>query len=311
MTVFNREKYIATAIESVLVQNYENFELIIVDDCSTDRSVEAALKYEFDSRVKIYINEKNLGDYPNRNYAASLGRGKYIKFLDADDLMYPHALEIFVADMEAFPEAPFGLTAHPIYQWLPPLWLSPYEAYALHYLGKGLLARSPCGAIIRADAFWKFGPFSKERHVSDTKLWLTLARVGGVLLTDMNLVYWRRHGDQESARNTIKMVRQLEIQLGALDHSSCPLSKKERDSAIKLLRLGFARRVLSDVKRGRFSSTQALLKAGRFKLWDFVSAMLEFERPYEELPEDWVEKFQTGPDWEKMAFSKTGHLKNK
>ncbi len=66
MTVYNREKYIAEAIESVLASSYTNFELIIVDDGSKDHSVEIAQKYEAqDHRIKVYVNEQNLGDYSN------------------------------------------------------------------------------------------------------------------------------------------------------------------------------------------------------------------------------------------------------
>lgn len=83
MTAYNREKYIAEAIESVLASTYTNFELIIVDDCSADRTLEIAKSYEEkDKRIKIYINEKNLGDYPNRNKAASLAKGVYLKYLE-------------------------------------------------------------------------------------------------------------------------------------------------------------------------------------------------------------------------------------
>ena len=58
MTAYNREKYIAEAIESVLASTYTNFELIIVDDCSTDKTVEIAKSYEVkDNRIKVYIND--------------------------------------------------------------------------------------------------------------------------------------------------------------------------------------------------------------------------------------------------------------
>ena len=61
MTSYNREKYIAQAIESVLASTYKDFELIIVDDCSKDNTVGIAKKYEeLDSRVKVYVNEFNL-----------------------------------------------------------------------------------------------------------------------------------------------------------------------------------------------------------------------------------------------------------
>src|SRR5271156_3108445 len=104
MTAYNREKYIAQAIDSILESTYKNFELIIVDDCSKDKTVEIAKGYaQKDSRVKVFINEKNLGDYPNRNKAASYANGKYLKYVDSDDVVYPTGLEVFVNSMEQFP----------------------------------------------------------------------------------------------------------------------------------------------------------------------------------------------------------------
>src|ERR1700689_462412 len=112
MTAFNREKYIAEAIESILQSTYKNFELIIVDDCSKDKTVEIAKSYaQKDSRIKVYVNEKNLGDYPNRNKAASYANGKYLKYVDSDDIIYPHCLDVMVGCMEKFSEAAFGLSS--------------------------------------------------------------------------------------------------------------------------------------------------------------------------------------------------------
>ena len=54
------------------------------------------------------LSQTNLGDYPNRNKAASYAKGKYIKYLDADDLIYPHGLEVMVHTMEQFPKAGLG-----------------------------------------------------------------------------------------------------------------------------------------------------------------------------------------------------------
>src|SRR5258708_31839495 len=106
MTAYNREKYIAEAIESVRNSTYANWELIIVDDLSKDNTVAIAKQYEAkDSRIKVYVNEQNLGDYPNRNQAATYARGKYLKYVDADDQLYPHGLQVVVSYMERFPEA--------------------------------------------------------------------------------------------------------------------------------------------------------------------------------------------------------------
>ena len=86
MTSYNREKYIHEAIESVLASTYKNFELIIVDDGSTDSTLQIAYAYaKKNERIRVYNNEKNLGDYPNRNKAASYASGEYMMFVDSDE----------------------------------------------------------------------------------------------------------------------------------------------------------------------------------------------------------------------------------
>ena len=76
-TVYNREKYLVACMDSVLASSYQDWELIIVDDVSTDTSLAIAKSYEKkDARIKVYVNDKNLGDYPNRNKAASYAKGQ-------------------------------------------------------------------------------------------------------------------------------------------------------------------------------------------------------------------------------------------
>lgn len=84
--VYNTEKYIAKAIESVLNQTFSNFELILVDDASTDNTYTICEQYaNNDNRVRLYKNEKNLGMMPNWNHAIEYITGKYWAKLDADD----------------------------------------------------------------------------------------------------------------------------------------------------------------------------------------------------------------------------------
>jgi glycosyltransferase involved in cell wall biosynthesis len=307
MTVYDREKFLRTAIESVLVQSLEDFELIIVDDCSTDRSVEIARSYEFDRRVKVYINDNTLGDYPNRNRAAALARGKYLKYLDADDMMYPHALQVFVTDMEAFPNALFALTASPYYSWITPIWLNPHESYLIHYMGRGLLARSPCGAIIRRNAFQEFGPFSSERYVSDTKLWFVLARKSGVLLTNQGLSFWRSHGiTQESHRQRgLRETFQLwHTEREALDHPECPLNTSERHLAHKLHRSILAREVIARSKRFELTAAKTLMKEGNIRCSDLLLSRTRYHMRMGFVGGKWLERLQSTPKWRKMAFAK-------
>jgi len=95
MTAYNRERYIAEAIESVLRSSYDELELIVVDDGSSDGTRAVAERYAaIDRRARVYVNDVNLGDYPNRNRAASYARGVYLKYVDSDDVLYPHAIAV-------------------------------------------------------------------------------------------------------------------------------------------------------------------------------------------------------------------------
>jgi glycosyltransferase involved in cell wall biosynthesis len=103
MPLFNAEKYVGEAVESVLSQSYTNFELIIVNDASNDKSV-AQVKRIVDRRIVIIENEKNLGIVASRNRGLALAKGKYIAVLDSDDIALPNRLEKQVAFLEANPE---------------------------------------------------------------------------------------------------------------------------------------------------------------------------------------------------------------
>jgi glycosyltransferase involved in cell wall biosynthesis len=91
---YNCERFIDQTIESILVQTYQHWEMIIVDDCSTDNSYDIALEYaNRDSRIKVYRMEQNSGAALCRNKAIELSQGQYLAFLDSDDLWLSEKLE--------------------------------------------------------------------------------------------------------------------------------------------------------------------------------------------------------------------------
>ena len=92
MPSYNSEKYIKDSIESVLNQTYPFWELLIVDDCSTDSTVEIIKSFK-DNRIKLFQNEVNRGAALSRNWALREAKGKWIAFLDSDDLWLPTKLE--------------------------------------------------------------------------------------------------------------------------------------------------------------------------------------------------------------------------
>lgn len=92
MPSFNTGEYIAASIESVLAQTYSNWELLIVDDCSTDNTTEVICRYQ-DPRIILLKNKTNSGAALSRNYALREAKGRWIAFLDSDDTWEPKKLE--------------------------------------------------------------------------------------------------------------------------------------------------------------------------------------------------------------------------
>lgn len=105
LSVYNAENYVGIAIESILKQSFTDFELIAVDDCSTDKSWDIVQKYmKLDNRVIAKRNKINLGGCKTLNVGLKLARGKYVARLDNDDWSYPKRLEKQFDFLEAHPD---------------------------------------------------------------------------------------------------------------------------------------------------------------------------------------------------------------
>ena len=92
---YNNAKFIGKAIESVMSQSYQNWEMLITDDCSTDNSIDVINEYiKKDCRVKLFRLDKNSGAAVARNNSITEAKGRYIAFLDGDDMWMPNKLEL-------------------------------------------------------------------------------------------------------------------------------------------------------------------------------------------------------------------------
>lgn len=100
MPSYNTARFIKETVDSVLAQSYTNWELIIVDDCSTDNTDDVVAQFSGDSRIKYIKNNKNSGAAESRNRALREAKGKWIAFLDSDDLWAPDKLEKQIAFMK-------------------------------------------------------------------------------------------------------------------------------------------------------------------------------------------------------------------
>lgn len=100
MPSWNTAKFIAESIQSVINQTYTNWELLIVDDCSTDKTDRVVEPFLIDARIKYFKNEKNSGAALTRNRAMREAKGEWIAFLDSDDLWMPEKLERQIGFMQ-------------------------------------------------------------------------------------------------------------------------------------------------------------------------------------------------------------------
>ena len=127
MPSYNTAKYITNSIESVLNQTYKNWELIIIDDCSTDNTDEIIKKYNSENRIKYIKNEKNSGAAISRNRGLKEAKGKWIAFLDSDDLWNEEKLEKqirFMLDNNyAFTFTDYNIQLNG--EWLPYIYTAP------------------------------------------------------------------------------------------------------------------------------------------------------------------------------------------
>jgi hypothetical protein len=256
ITAYNREKYVADSIESVLSQRFADFDVIVVDDASTDRTAEIAKEYETrDSRVRVVTNEHNLGDYPNRNRAAALARGTLIKYHDSDDLMYPHCLETMVPPMLAEPSAAIGVSLSKAFLGGPsPMLLTPRLCYQREFLGQGMFHGGPACGIFRRAEFLQLGGFPNRGVLSDNIFWLHACARVNVLTLPGDLFWYRIHPGQEAQSS----VAAEEYTWGtaeewkALASTECPLMPDEREKARKTVVVKFVKALAADLRAGRW-----------------------------------------------------------
>jgi glycosyltransferase involved in cell wall biosynthesis len=247
MTAYNREQYISEAIESVLASTYNNFELIIVDDASTDKTAEIAFSYTKDSRVKVYVNEKNIQQFQNRNKAASYATGKYLKYVDSDDIIYPHSLMLMVNIMESFSDCGMGFChTSGNSKWPLPHNYTSKEIYREHYFGGGILFTGPVGTIIRKDVFDMVGGFELYGMPSDNHFSLKVAARFPVVSMYRDMIWWRSHADQAFTGQTddINIFNNFKWNSNILSDPACPLDEHDRLKAIRNFKKIFARNII-------------------------------------------------------------------
>lgn len=278
-TSYNRAGFIGSTIESVLAQDYPDFEYLVVEDCSPDDSLAVARRYEGDPRLTVVANERNLGDYGNRNKALGLARGKYIKFVDCDDILYPHCLGAMLEVAERAPDAGVVFATRERPPWRYPVRLAPEEVYRMHFTVGGVLHQGPLSSLLRRDAVLAVGGFP-EIYTGDVACWLNLAREFPVVLTGGGLFWWREHAGQlsESLRSVslkwaAHQAEGARLHWEALNHPDCPLPAAERLVYQRRIERDYLRLMARNGLRGRWRVANELRRRCPFGLAPALAAL--------------------------------------
>jgi len=213
MPVYNGEKYLNEAIDSILSQTYSDFEFIIVNDGSTDKTEEIILSYA-DDRIRYVKNEENIRLIRTLNKGIDLAKGKYIARMDADDISLPNRLEKQVTFMEENPRV--GLLGSFYKSFKGGNTVQSTGNGTPFLSNEGLQFRLIFSSTIRhPTAFIKTDVLNQHKiyfhldylHAEEHKLWVEIAKYAEVAVISDPLVLVRFHEESVTANEEVKKIQ--------------------------------------------------------------------------------------------------------
>jgi len=275
ITSYNRERYIGEAIESVLNSTYQNFELIIVDDASTDHTVEIAKGYESkDDRITVHINGKNLTQFHNRNKAATYAKGKYLKYVDSDDSIYNWGLQYCVELMKKYPEAGMGIFK--AQNKVEEEFLDSEKAINKHFFENTFLNIGPSGIILRRDAFEKAGGYDPNYGVpSDLYFNIKMASLFPVSILKKQFFFYREHNQQEIKNKYSYLLNTYPYMRDILKLPELPLPNEKRINLLTAAKRSFLKECVRDIMNtGKIRPAYNAFKHSEMDFRDVISGII-------------------------------------
>ena len=206
--VFNGERYLSEAVDSLLAQTYKSVEIIVVDDGSTDRTPQ--IVESFGKQIRS-LRQVNGGPAAARNSGVRIARGDFIAFLDADDLWHPEKLARQINCLEVRPEIDLCVT------YLQNFWSPEFKAQAEHFVNHPLAKPMPGyfslqTLCVRRNVFDAIGLFNTELRVCEDVEWfLRAVERRKVILVSQDILTYRRLHESNISRMSVtqKVVWQV------------------------------------------------------------------------------------------------------
>ena len=217
MPAYNAEEYISEAVQSVMAQTYTNWELLILDDCSTDGTADKARCFsDLDPRITLYSNPKNIGVALTRNKGMALAKGSWVALLDSDDIWHKDKLEKQLvaaentgADIIYCSYSLMDKNGEHLSDFIVPERTSYDDMLRKNVIG--------CSTVFMRSPILIHHHFSTEYYHEDYVLWLELLKSGYIaaastdVLVDYRIVDGSRSNDKlKSAKNRWLIYREIE-----------------------------------------------------------------------------------------------------
>lgn len=278
---YNRALFICEAIASVLTQTFSDFEIIIVDDGSTDNT-EMLIREFSDSRI-IYIKQKNKGRSHARNVALSCARGRYIAFLDSDDVYLSGKLALQVSYLDSHPHVGMLYTSADCIDSAGNKALGKYTATVSGRIYKSIAFFRPITitlptVMVRRELFDEVGSFDENLHrFEDTDMWRRISKMTCIDALSEVTCKLRTHSDNSlCAQNPNQIIR-------SLNYYAQKVLREDSDMGHWMLRRGLAglyfyySRAFLTVPGWQNQGISLLYAAYRFWLLSSEVTLLEME----------------------------------
>lgn len=287
---YNSGEWIKEAIESVLNSTFTDFELIISDDSSTDDTWSIITEYK-DPRIRSWRNEQNIGEYPNRNKVIEAATGKYILFVDGDDILYRNSLRNLSEYIIEFPEAGmiWGLNPQHFPFYVFPFMVRPTETMMLIYKTKIPISNIGFGEILfKTEALRRNKGMSESFKIGDTFIKKKLALIEPVLFVSIGFMFWRQSPNQASkkvANGISSFLERVAIDRIILSDKDFPIVGQERDSILQNVRIGILKIFIrSTLLKGKLIDFFKYRKHINFQFKDFFLLLRKGDYSY--IPSD-------------------------
>lgn len=200
VATYNQEKHIEETINSCLKQEFNDYEILISDDCSKDGTWDIVTGFK-NSKIRTFKHEKNLGEYSNRNFLLEKAKGEFVIFIDGEDIIYPYALSFNDYFICKYPDSKILVARAWDENIIYPYFIDNRLYAKNQFIGFGQTALNFTQLLFNREAILSIGGFdNKEIRFGDAYIQIKMGLLFGALLIPEGFSWWRRIKGQASEK---------------------------------------------------------------------------------------------------------------